>query len=206
MRLVTRHGTRWMTLTALVLATASCGDVVRSSRAPVLLVINVLQGESAPSTTLSSTIASDVITLVTTGGICTTASPCPTFFTDPGSVTLSLAAKDISAAPSTNNQVTITRVHVAYRRADGRAVEGVDVPYAFDGAATGTVPVGASLTLGFVLVRSQAKLESPLVQLQTSGVIITTIADCTFYGTDLVGNAVSVTGSIEVDFGNFGDK
>jgi len=27
----------------------------------------------------------------------------------------------------------------------------------------------------------------------------------TFYGTDRVGNDISVTGSIQVDFGNFGD-
>ena len=170
------------------------------------LVIDLLQGESSPSTTLTSNVSSDVITLVTTGGTCTTANPCVTYFSDPGSVTLRLSSKDISVAPTTNNEVTITRVHVAYRRADGRNVQGVDVPFAFDGATTGTVPASGTLTLGFMLVRNDAKLESPLVQLQSNGIIITTIADVTFYGRDRVGNDVSVTGSIQIDFGNFGDK
>jgi hypothetical protein len=54
-------------------------------------------------------------------------------------------------------------------------------------------------------VRNAAKAESPLVQLKTNGVILTTIADVTFYGRDRVGNDISATGSIQVDFGNFGD-
>jgi len=79
------------------------------------------------------------------------------------------------------------------------------VPYSFDGAATGTIPAGGSLTLGFDLVRNVAKQESPLAQLRTSPNIITSIALVTFYGRDRVGNNVSVTGQIQIDFGNFGD-
>jgi hypothetical protein len=197
---------------AVAAATASCGDVVRTGRAPVLLVIDSLLGASAPSTTFTSNIASDVITLVTTGGVCTTVNPCPTYFSDPGQVTLRIVPKDIGTpsaptTPSTNNDVTITRVHVQYRRTDRQnAVQGVDVPFAFDGATTGTVSATGAAQLGFVLVRNDAKIESPLIQLRSSGVIISTIADVTFYGKDLVGNDISVTGSIQVDFGNFGDK
>jgi hypothetical protein len=94
---------------------------------------------------------------------------------------------------------------VSYRRADGRNTPGVDVPFGFDGAVTGTVPVGGTLTLSFVLVRNVAKEEPPLVQLVRSATIITTIADVTFFGRDQVGNDMSITGSIQVDFGNFGD-
>jgi len=88
---------------------------------------------------------------------------------------------------------------------DGRNTQGVDVPYAFDGAVTGTVGASDALTIGFQLVRNVAKKESPLVQLVTNQIIITTIADVTFYGQDRVGNDVSATGSIQIDFGNFGD-
>ena len=63
------------------------------------------------------------------------------------------------ARPTTNNEVTINRVHVEYIRADGRNTPGVDVPYAFDSAVTGTIPAGGSLTIGFVLVRNAAKQE-----------------------------------------------
>jgi hypothetical protein len=196
---------------AVAAASASCGDVVRNGRAPVLLVIDSLAGARGKASGLEfvSNLTSDVITNVTTPAPCTTESPCPTVFADPGEVKLRIIPKDIGTAtapttPSTNNDVTITRVHVAYRRTDGRNVPGVDVPFAFDGATTGTVST-TQTTLGFLLVRNNAKVESPLVQLKTNGIILTTIADVTFYGRDQVGNDISVTGSIQIDFGNFGD-
>jgi len=97
-------------------------------------------------------------------------------------------------------------VHIKYVRADGRNIQGIDVPYEFDAAATATVPATGTVTVGFQLVRHDAKMESPLVQLKTNGVIITTIAQVTLYGRDQVGNDISATGSLEVDFGNFGDQ
>jgi hypothetical protein len=102
------------------------------------------------------------------------------------------------------NSITITRYHVRYVRADGLQTEGVDVPYAFDGAATVTVSNTAS-TVGFQLVRVVAKEESPLVQLKNSPSFITVIAEVTFFGQDQAGNEVTVVGKIQIDFGNFGD-
>jgi hypothetical protein len=194
----------------LLAATASCGDVVRDGRAPVFLVIDSLtgaQGGGTKSGTFSGTLTSDVITNVTSPAPCTTQAPCPTIFNDLGRVTLRLSPKDTTnlASPTTNNQVTITRYHVIYRRADGRSTPGVDVPYAFDGAVTGTVPFNGFVTLTFELVRHIAKEESPLIQLMSSAVVLSTIAEVTFYGTDQVGNAISVTGLMTIDFGNFGD-
>jgi hypothetical protein len=55
------------------------------------------------------------------------------------------------------------------------------------------------------MVRHVAKEESPLVQLIRNPQIISTIAHVTFYGRDAVGNEISVTGSIGIEFGNFGD-
>ncbi len=108
-------------------------------------------------------------------------------------------------SPSQLNAVTISRYHVEYRRSDGRNTPGVDVPYAFDGAATFTVPPTGSATAGFSLVRGVAKLEAPLTSLVADSTLITTIAYVTFYGRDQAGNDVSVTGSIEITFANFGD-
>lgn len=193
------------------LATTSCGDVVRNGRAPVILVINTLQGAHGNTpTNLSGFLNSDVITNLTTPPPCTTNNPCPTIFNDVGQASLSLALKDVgtTAAPTagtSNNQVTINRVHIDYVRADGRNTPGVDVPYGFDGAITATVPASGTITLSFELVRHVAKEEAPLIQLQTSASVITTIAHVTFYGTDLVGNEISATGTIQIDFGNFGD-
>jgi len=194
----------------LIAATASCGDVARQGRAPVFLVIDGLRAANgADPSTFFSFLLSDVQTLITEGGTCTPAAPCPTFFNDPGQVDLRIVPKDVGTITptplSTNNEVTITRYRVSYRRADGRNTPGIDVPYGFDGAVTGTVVSGSSLTMGFQLVRNVAKKEAPLVQLVSNPTIITMIADVTFYGQDRVGNDVSASGSIQIDFGNFGD-
>jgi hypothetical protein len=191
-----RHFRTLAVLALAGVASASCGDVARSGRSPVYLVIDslgALAGGATTGTTVS-VLQSDVLTK---GSITS----------DTGTVILRTALKDVTnqLAPSTNNDVTIYRYHVAYKRADGRNTQGQDVPYAFDGAATGTIPVGGTLKFGFELVRHDAKMESPLAQLVSNPQIITTIADVTFYGRDLVGNEIQTTGSIQVDFGNFAD-
>jgi hypothetical protein len=55
----------------------------------------------------------------------------------------------------------------------------------------------------FDLVRQDAKLESPLLDLRTKPIVLTIIADVTFYGTDAVGNDVSVVASVTINFANF---
>jgi hypothetical protein len=207
-----RHITRLIAIAALSAGAASCGDVVRDGRSPVFLVIDSL-GAIAGGTTGGSTssfLNSDVQRLDTKPAPCSDTSPCATTYGDAGEAVFHLSMKDIGSAaptsPSSNNQVTLTRYRVTYRRADGRNTQGVDVPYAFDGAATITVPATGTAKVGFELVRNAAKLEAPLVQLITNPTIITTIAEVTFYGQDLVGNAIQATGSIQVDFGNFADR
>jgi hypothetical protein len=202
---------RILTVAMLAAAGSSCGDVVRNSRSPVFLVIDSLTGSSgAPGSTFGSFVNSDVLTLVTSGGSCTVASPCPTFFNDVGQVTLRLAPKDIGSttnpnSPTTNNEVTITGYRVDYRRNDGHNIAGVDVPVSFNGTVTITVPAAGNISVGFQLVRGVAKRESPLVQYITNPGVLTALADVTFYGTDRVGNAVTASGTIEVNFANFGD-
>ena len=208
-----RHFTKFFMLSALAVASASCGDVARSGRAPVYLVIESITAASGGTTssTTSNFLQSDVQRLVTTPDPCTATAPCATVYSDNGTATFHLSLKDIGTTavpttPSSNNQVTLNRYHVSFRRADGRNTPGVDVPYAFDGAATITVPIGNAAGVTFELVRHVAKSETPLVQLIANFTIITTIADVTFYGQDLVGNDIQATGSIQVDFGNFADR
>ena len=206
-----RISTRLIGLAALVAASVSCGDVVRQGSSPVFLVIDQMLGIRGGATagTPSGFLLSDVVTNVTAPAPCSTATPCPTIFNDSGSVTLRAPLKDPGAtAPlsaTTNNEVTINRIHVEYIRTDGRNTPGVDVPYAFDGAVTGTVGAGGTLGLTFELVRSSAKQEAPLIQLRTNLTVLSTIAKVTFYGVDRVGNAINVTGQIQINFSNFGD-
>ena len=189
---------------------AGCGDVVRQGRAPVQLVIMSLAAASgAEPDELAATLNSDVITVVnqTVNG---QQVRVPTTFNDVGEVSLSMILKDpgqpgAPAAPTDINQVTVTRYRVVYRRTDGRNTPGIDVPFPFDSAVTFTVPPGGTATSGFQIVRHTAKGEAPLSALQFNPDIISTIAEVTFFGRDQAGNDVSVTGSIGIDFGNFGD-
>jgi hypothetical protein len=201
----------YVLMAAVAASAISCGDVVRDGRSPMYLVIDqLLAARGAPTPgSYTGTLLSDVVTNVTTGGGCTTSNPCPTIFNDMGRVTLRMSPKDIGTttvpSPSPNNEITINRYRVVFRRSDGRNTPGVDVPYGFDGAATGTIPSGGTLVLDFEIVRHIAKLELPLVSLATNLNVISTIADVTFFGRDQVGNEVNVTGSILINFANHGD-
>ena len=67
---------------------------------------------------------------------------------------------------------------------------------------------GGSGSVSFEIVRHQMKLEPPLKNLVGMGGLgfISTIAEVTFYGHDQNGNEVTVTGRIDVQFGDFADK
>ena len=184
----------------LILASASCGDLVRQGTASSYLVINELVAASgADPSNFSATLFSDVVTVK---------DDKPTIFADNGRVSFGIALKDPGSpgspnTPSANNFITLDRYHVKYVRADGRNVQGVDVPYEFDAGMTFTVTGERNET--FELVRHVAKEEAPLAALVRSAVIINTIAEVTFYGHDQTGRSVSTTAHIGIEFGNFGD-
>ena len=185
--------------TAVAMASASCGDLTRQGTASSYLVITALEGSSGDSGTFAGTLSSDVVSVK--NNIAST-------FSDAGRVQLTLAMKDPGsstspASPTQNNFITVERYRVRYIRSDGRNVEGVDVPYAFDSAFTATV--AGSTTVNFTLVRIQAKEEAPLRALLANNLVISTIAEVTFYGHDQTGRAVSVTGKIGINFANFAD-
>ncbi len=198
------------TLAALALITTGCGKATES-QAPVFLVIQDLAGSSgADPGTFSNTVISDVLTYVkvTNGG---NTAYVATRFQDVGRVDMHVELKDIGRptspnTPTSNNQVIVERYHVTYIRADGRNTPGVDVPYGFDGSISGTVGAENSQFI-FPLVRASAKLEPPLAALVGGGGAqhISCIAQITFYGHDYAGNSISVSGSLTVDFADWGD-
>jgi hypothetical protein len=196
-------------LAAVAAAAVSCGGAgLRESRSPVLLVMNSLQGASgggAGANQFSSVLHSDVIVLLHAPAPCSDTNPCPTLYSDSGQAVFALTPKNLGVDPTAANQVTLTRYHVEFTRADGRNTPGVDVPFGFDGAVTATIQPATTVTVGFELVRHTSKMEAPLVQLVSNPNIIHALARVTFYGHDLAGNDISVTGSMSVDFGNFGD-
>ena len=187
-------------LTLIVLST-SCGQLTRQGTASSYLIVSSLEGSSGASPgEFGGTLDSDVVTVV---------DGSPTIFSDLGRVELTLGMKDAGSSgtpnsPTQANWITVERYRVAYIRADGRNTPGVDVPYPFDGAVTVTVS-GPGTQAAFTIVRHQAKEEAPLAALANGAVLISTIGEVTFYGHDQTGRAVSVTGKIGINFGNYGD-
>ncbi len=187
-------------LLATVVAGASgCSSTVREGRSPAYLIVQRIQAASgAEDDIFSDELSSDVLTN-------------NSVFEDLARVTFRLGLKDIGPAgvptsPTANNFITVNRYTVTFRRTDGRNTPGVDVPYPFEGAGTVTV-LATDSTMSFVIVRTQAKVESPLRELTNGGAVrtISTIADITFYGRDQAGNDVSVSGAISVNFSDWGD-
>ena len=184
---------KFVALTTLAAWSASCGEFTREGRSPVFVVVDKLTAVGVEN----NTILSDVLT---NGGT----------FNDLAEVEMSLMLKDpgvpgIASVPSALNSVTINRYHVAYRRTDGRATPGVDVPYAFDSALTFTIPSGQTGSAVFQIVRHSAKEEAPLKALAFNGNIISTIAEVTFYGRDQAGNDIAASAQVGIDFGDFAD-
>jgi hypothetical protein len=185
-----------------IVGSAGCSKTVRTGRGSSYLIIERLRGvNGADDSLVDHDLSSDVRT---NGGV----------VEDDGEVQLRLAMKDVDYAqvvqPTDNNAITLYRYRVSFRRTDGRNTPGVDVPWPFEGASSGTVT--DRLTINIVLVRVQAKLESPLMQLANSSFeglggagVISTIADVTLYGRDQVGNEATVSGSISVNFADWAD-
>jgi len=187
-------------LGVLVMASVSCGSMTREGTASSYLVIAALDAASgADPEDFAGDLESDVVTVVDGVG---------TIFGDTGRVSLVLALKDPgpSGAPLTptpNNAITVDRYRVRFLRSDGRNREGVDVPYGFDGAFTATV--FDETQASFTLVRAQAKAEAPLAAIANGFLVLSTIAEITFYGHDQTGREVITTGRIGVHFANWGD-
>jgi len=161
----------------------------KEGEAPVVLLLTAING--------GNVIDSDV--RISNGGI------CPDFAT--------LRVENHFKNPSVTNtgfrhDFTIERYEVRYIRSDGRAVEGVDVPYHISGALAQEVIEEGSTTLSVEIVRRQAKIEPPLSTLAGGfgPSVITMFAEITLFGHTTTGQSVnSATGRVQVDFADFGD-
>ena len=181
-------------LFALAVASASCGTVREGTGTSFLIVDRMEFAPGNDRTQFEATLHSDVNT---PGGN----------FDDLARATFRLGLKDPGSptavnTPTQNQFITIDRYHVRFFRADGRNTQGVDVPYEFDGAFTATVRDNTVQT-AFVVVRHDAKREAPLAILGTNRLILTIIAEVTFYGRDQTGHETQAVARASIDFGNF---
>ena len=172
-------------LLCATLLPSSCSEAIRTGQGSSYLVMTTLEG--ADGVPVHSDVVSDE------GGI----------IDDVGSAAFTLEMKDVLNSPTPNNAITLTQYRVEYIRSDGHNIQGVDVPFAFSGGLNLTIAGTGSV--GFTIVRVQAKLEAPLKALRGLGgnVAISTVARVTFFGHDQTGREVSVTGNIDVNFADW---
>jgi hypothetical protein len=105
---------------------------------------------------------------------------------------------------------------VRFTRSDGRNQEGVEVPYRITGPLGNlrfhTASPGGQgeveQTVSITIVRNQAKLEPPLINLKNGGgsIYITTIAEVTVFGRTIQGKGLKAVGNVQVTFGDFPDS
>jgi hypothetical protein len=174
------------------LALSSCtADYATDSNAPVLLIIASING--------GSVMRSDVLI---GGGIC------------PDTVAVDVAnrSKNPNApVPVIPMHLLLNRYEVRYFRSDGRSTQGVDVPYSISGPLAHEVDVALSGTasVSVEVVRYQAKLEPPLMQLQNGGgqaLVVSMFAEITIFGQTVAGQVAKATGTMQIDFGDFADS
>ena len=133
------------------------------------------------------------------------------------STTLAVAVRfknpNIATVPQIPSAVLIERYEVKYRRSDGRGVEGQDVPFSISGNVTAGFDVKTSGTdpLNIEVVRAQAKLEPPLRNLRSvtgtslgGALVLSMFADITIHGRTVSGQSVSATGTLQIDFADYG--
>jgi hypothetical protein len=180
---------RMALLSALTLAGCTA-DYVQNGNAPVQMYIVSLTPNPLSSEVLLG------------GG-----TICPDFAT----VGLNNRAKNPNLdVPVYAQAIIVNRYEVSYYRSDGRGQQGVDVPYSISGALTQPLDVATSgiTNVTIEVVRRQAKLEPPLIQLSNPGgqaLIVTMFAKITLYGTTIAGENVSASGSMQIDFADYVD-
>jgi hypothetical protein len=185
-------------IAAAVLAVASAGctpEWARQGNGDVLLVMNATAATGAEGGG-GTVLLSDVRN--------------PSVANDNASLTVQSIVKNPNLSTTgAVNDVILRRYTVRYYRADGRSIEGVDVPYAISGEMNTRVEAGGSTTTSIIVVRHQAKIEAPLMNL-VGGLggqqIVTMAAEISVFGETISGRTVSAIGRIEIVFADFANS
>ncbi len=192
---------------AMAMLLACSNDAADSNATNTVVTVQNLQALSGSDQTLVEDLFSDVCD---NAGAESAGFPTAcTAVNDWARVTMQGLPKNIITslpAGQPYNNVIFNRYRVTYARADGRNTPGVDVPYPFDGVMNLFVgPTGQEVQGDITLVRQQAKLEPPLRNLAGGGgaLVISTLGQVDFYGTDVAGRAIHVQGFININFGDF---
>ena len=170
------------------LAMAGCNaDYTENSQAPVLLQIT--------SVNESAQLDSDVRNGEFSTFVCE----------DDVDVAVRVVLKNPNTPGSVASDVLLDSYEIKYIRSDGRGTEGVDVPYRITGPLAVLVESEGEATFALEVVRRQAKLDPPLTNIQQT-TILTVTAQITLFGKTTSEKRVTTTGSLQIDFADFGDE
>jgi hypothetical protein len=173
---------------ALALVMVACGaDYVEQGKSTVLLVLQSITSGSGGAPILAD---------VRTGEQNDSITNCV------ASVGMALFLKNPNNPGNPTETVVLQRYDVSYVRSDGRAVEGVDVPYRFSEPMTASITPGETATVSIDIVRHQAFLEQPLSQI-AAGSIVEITANVTFYGETVSRQTVSASGAVSIRFADY---
>lgn len=182
-------------LVAVLLFFSSCNKLSKDTRSNSLLIIENLTGTDISGVVVNF-LQSDVLTHL------------DTIVADPARVTFTAELLSPGIIDTSQySDILVTRYVVSFTRSDGKNVEGVDVPYSFEGYLSALVNVGTSTNISFIIVREVAKLEPPLVDLQDGrgDGVLQVKARVDFYGHDLANKNVMATGYLNIFFANYAD-
>jgi len=183
----------------IIFSFPGCNSLENSTTSSSKLIVESLTGKDLDGKDGSTTIFSDVLV---EGSV----------INDNGVAALTAVLLDPSASTATSTyyqSILVDQVDIKYSRVDGLNTPGVDVPYGFSQKVSMLVGIGESVSLPFVLIQHNAKLESPLVELINIGQekILKLEAEVTFHGKDLGGQRVeSVKVYVSVWCSNFADS
>ncbi len=189
-------------LLGMLLSFYGCNKVTDDSTSAIKLVITKITGTNWTGNE-SSVLESDVIVSYPDTGETTVQNDYGTAYM------IAYPYNPNETEHSFYENIQIKEYHVSYVRSDNRNREGIDVPRSFWGRLSVMIPPdGNEHSVVFILVRADAKMEKPLVDLRYGGsekeLEVTAVVE--FYGEDLSGHSVYVKGSIPVVFANYANK
>jgi len=130
----------------VILLFLSCNPIENESDSASVLIVRSMTGTDLEGNEVNY-LQSDVLFVDPT-------TSTETITADEAKASLEATLLDPASAygPSSFTGITVDRYVVTYMRADGKNVEGVDVPYSFEGALSAFIEVDSSVDISFIIV------------------------------------------------------
>lgn len=197
-----KHVFEAVSLIAVSFFLAACNPIENKTQSASLLVVESIKGTDIDGLDTDFLQSDVVLTDSVTGA--------QSWRADSANVTLSASMLDPDPlfGASQYNDIQVTRYVVTYIRSDGKNIQGLDVPYSFEGGLSVLVHIGQLANVSFVIVREVAKQEAPLLSLYQAyqGDVLNVTARVDFYGHDLANKNVKATGFLPIYFANYADR